>query len=285
MRAKIKSDFPEGQCAKINLPTNKKVEVIIDNLIPHNLTPVPKDTIRFFVTTEPIGDFNQMILTYQDCFTYVLTQFPELLTLPNAYKLVGCGSFVDPDPFIRKKFGVSTVITYRNVLPGHGLRHELYRRRKEIKIPFDIYAGTWTETFQGADTILMPPWPNRKEKAMVMNTMFHICIEGFKREDQYSEKIVDALITKTVPIYWGCTNIGSYFNDGGLIQVDSVDRIIEVCNMLTPEIYDRMLPLVNDNYETALKVYRYEDILKDAMMRALRGEKEQREYYKGRLIE
>ena len=102
-----------------------------------------------------------------------------------------------------------------------------------------------------------------------MDTMFHIAIEGFRRKDHYSEKLVDALITKTIPIYWGCTNIGDYFNEKGMIQSDSVDGIIEICNMMTPEIYERLLPLVNDNYESALKVYRYEDILRDAMMKAL----------------
>jgi hypothetical protein len=269
MKALIKSDFPEGITANIDIPTDKKVEVVIDNLIPHSLSPVPEDTIRFFVTTEPMGDFNRMILENQNCFTYVLTQFPQLLTLKNSVKLAGCGSFVDPAPDIKKNFAVSTVITYRNVLPGHFLRHELYRRRKEIKIPFDIYAGTWNETFEGKDTILMPPWPNRKQKVMIMDCMFHICIEGFKRIDQYSEKLIDSLITKTVPIYWGCINIGDYFNEQGIIQVNSVDEIIDVCRILTPEVYERMLPVVNDNYELALKVYKYEDILRDAMIKAV----------------
>jgi hypothetical protein len=77
------------------------------------------------------------------------------------------------------------------------------------------------------------------------------------------------LITKTVPLYWGCTDIGTYFNDNGLILVESVDEIIEACNLLTPEVYERFLPVVNDNYELGLKVYKYEDILRDAMIKAL----------------
>jgi len=46
--------------------------------------------------------------------------------------------------------------------------------------------------------------------------------------------------------------------------------------MLTPEVYERMLPIVEDNYELGLKVYKYEDILKEAMLRALKGIKEYR---------
>ena len=269
MKVLMKSIFPEGINANIDLPTGKKVECCIDNTIPQNLTPVPSDTIRFFVTTQPEGDYNKIILNNPQSFTYVLTQFPDLLQLPNAGKLVGCGSFVDPDSNIKKKFGVSIVMTNRNCLPGHPIRHEIYARRKEIRIPFDIYASTWNQFTGTTDTIPMPPWPDRKGKIIVFDCMFHICIEGHKKRDQYSEKLVDALITKTIPIYYGCINVDEYFNPKGIIQVNSASDIINVCNQLTAMVYERMLPCVEDNYENGLKVYKYEDILRDAMLRII----------------
>ncbi len=269
MKVLMKSIFPEGSEANIDLPTDKKVECCIDNTIPQNLTPVPEDTIRFFVTTEPWGDYNEIIQQNPQTYTYLLTQFPELLKLPNSIKLMGCGSFVDPAPDIKKKFGVSIVMTNRNVSPGHPLRHELYRRRKEIKMPFDIYRGTWNQFEPTEDTLPMPPWPNKKEKVMVFDCMFHVCIEGFKHDHYYSEKLIDCLITKTIPVYWGCTVIGDFFNDMGFLTVNSVDDIINVCNQLTPDDYNRLLPLVNDNYELGVGVHKYEDILKYAMIKAL----------------
>lgn len=265
----MKSIFEEGINAQIDIPVNKRVECCIDNTIPQNLNPVPEYTIRFFVTTEGWSDYNQIIKDNPQAYTYLLTQYPELLILPNSVKLIGNGSFVDPAPDIKKKFGVSIVMTNRNVAPGHPLRHELYERRKEIKIPFDIYRGTWNQFEPTADTLPMPPWPNKKWKVNVFDCMFHICIEGFKNSYYYSEKLIDCLITKTVPIYWGCTEIGEHFNQYGMIIVDTVDEIIEACNRLTPEVYERYLPLLNDNYEYGLKVYKYEDILHDAMLRAL----------------
>ncbi len=168
MKVLMKSIFPEGIAANIDLPTNKKVECCIDNTILQNLTPVPQDTIRFFVTTEGWGDYNKIILNNPQSYTYLLTQYPELLErIPNSVKLIGNGSFVDPAPDIKKKFGISIVMTNRNVAPGHPMRHELYARRKEIKIPFDIYRGTWNQFMPIEDTLPMPPWPNRKEKVMV----------------------------------------------------------------------------------------------------------------------
>ena len=271
MRVKMKSIFPEGIEANIDLPTNKQVECCIDNTIPQNLDPVPEGTIRFFVTTEGWRDYNNIILNNPQAYTYLLTQYPELLILPNSVKLIGNGSFVDPAPNLKKKFGVSIVMTNRNVAPGHPMRHELYKRRKEIKIPFDIYRGTWNGFEPTEDTLPMPPWPNKKWKVTVFDCMFHLCLEGFKNSYYFSEKLIDCLITKTVPIYWGCTDIGSYFNENGMIIVDTVDEIIDVCNQLTPEVYERMLPIVEDNYNEGLKHYKYEDILKRAMLKALNG--------------
>jgi hypothetical protein len=265
----MKSIFPEGIEANIYLPVDCKVECCIDNTIPQNLDPVPADTIRFFVTTEGWHDYDKIILDNPQAYTYLLTQYPELLKLPNSFELIGNGSFVDPAPDIKKKFGVSIVMTNRMVAPGHPMRRELYDRRKEIKIPFDIYRGTWNGFEPSADTIQMPPWPNKKWKVKVFDCMFHIVIEGFKNDHYYSEKLIDCLITKTVPIYWGHTNIGKYFNGYGILTVDTVDEIIELCNKLTPDYYEYMLPIVNENYEAGLKVYKYEDILKDAMMRAI----------------
>ncbi len=179
MNVKMISIFPEGQNAKIDIPDEllwgvKHIECCIDNTIPQNLTPVPDDTIRFFVTTESWGDYNKIILDNPRAYDYLLTQYPELLRLPNTVKLIGNGSFVDPAPDIKKKFGTSIVMTNRNVAPGHRLRHELYRRRKEVKTPFDIYRGTWNQFEPTADTLPMPPWPNRKEKVIIFNNINHV---------------------------------------------------------------------------------------------------------------
>jgi len=269
MKVLMKSIFPEGIEANIDLPTSKKVECCIDNTIPQNLTPVPEDTIRFFVTTEAWHDYDKIILDNPQAYTYLLTQFPELLKLPNSVKLIGNGSFVDPAPEIKKKFGVSIVLTNRMVAPGHPMRHELYERRKEVKIPFDIYRGTWNQFEPSEDTLPMPPWPNKKWKVKVFDCMFHVCIEGFHNEYYFSEKLIDCLITKTIPLYWGCTTIEDYFNTNGFIIIESVDDLIEKLNMLTPEVYERMLPIVNDNYEKGLKHYKYEDILKEAMLKCV----------------
>jgi len=52
--------------------------------------------------------------------------------------------------------------------------------------------------------------------------------------------------------------------------VQKVNDIINVCNNLTPDTYKYLLPYVENNYNEGLKHYKYEDILKEAMLKALR---------------
>ena len=40
---------------------------------------------------------------------------------------------------------------------------------------------------------------------------FHICIENVSIPHYLSEKIINPLFVKTIPIYWGCKNIDTYF--------------------------------------------------------------------------
>lgn len=43
---------------------------------------------------------------------------------------------------------------------------------------------------------------------------FHICIENFLLDDYFSEKIINPLVSNTIPIYLGCNKITEYFPKG-----------------------------------------------------------------------
>jgi len=58
-------------------------------------------------------------------------------------------------------------------------------------------------------------------------------------------------LTKTVPIYWGCKNLGEFYNHEGFILCETEDDIIKVCNSLTPEDYIKREIAIDENYETA----------------------------------
>ena len=256
MRAEIKADF--GEALYSTVETDRNVLIVIDYMIPQNVYPVPADTTVFWVTTQPEGDYNEIIKSHPECYTYLLTFFPELLELPNAHYFMGCTSFFDPDPDIKKEFGVSTVMSGRMNLPGHLLRREFFERQDEVTIPLDFYLGTHNALPEPLyDRGIRLP-AEKRDKIRVFNRMFHVTFGSYKRWGFFSEKIIDCFITKTVPIFWGCTNIGDYFNVDGIIIVDNVDEAIDVCNSLTERDYnDRLIPL-EENYRNGLLWYSYE---------------------------
>lgn len=260
MKAQIFADFDEALTANIELETDKMVEIVIDYEIPHFLTPVPDGTIRFFATIQPEGHYNHLIKAHPEAWTYLLTNFHDLLRLPNSHFVNTVTAFVKPDPDIKKKFGVSTVISGRRGLPGHELRHELYRRRNEIKIPFDIYLGYRTKWNEADYTNALTLTPDKGEKIRAFDCMFHIAIDSYQRPDCFSEKLVDCLITKTVPIYWGCTNIEEYFRPEGIYLMNNLDEIIAYINhewTINEDRYYSMKNYIDQNYLLALQYVNY----------------------------
>lgn len=77
------------------------------------------------------------------------------------------------------------------------------------------------------------------------NYQFHICIENFRCESYFSEKVINPLLTNTVPIYLGCTKIEEYFGDS-LIQMsgDVKTDMQLICDVLNyPEKYQKNIDL------------------------------------------
>jgi hypothetical protein len=81
--------------------------------------------------------------------------------------------------------------------------------------------------------------------------MFHVAVENVKSNNWYTEKIGEAFATKTLPIYWGCPNIGDFYDTRGIITFKSKDELVDIVNNLTPELYYEMKPYIDHNYEVA----------------------------------
>jgi hypothetical protein len=271
-RVKVYADFYEIRDAVIEIDTDKEIELVYEDEFINFQKPIPEDTIRIFATIEPDGRFIDFINNHQDCFNYLLTAEPDLLHLPQAIFMPGYPAWVPPNDSTNKTFGVSSVFSARNCFPGHALRHELWRRQEEIKIPRFFYVGS-RMPLEGVDMskVLTLP-PDHFGKKVVMDYMFHIVIDCFKKDNLFTEKLIDPLISMVYPIYWGAKNISKFFDVDSIIRVNSVDEIIEVCNNLTPHIYYGKLNTIDWNYKTALEYSDYAEVVKRAINKALKKE-------------
>jgi hypothetical protein len=213
--------------------------------------------INIFACEEPNEYFgnHDWIIQNHEKFSLILTWSEKVLyNCPNAQLLIYGESWLDDgtDRITKqreKKFEVSHLRGAKLNSYGHSLRYSIYNRLNEIKIPTKFYPTVepykvWQDNINGKDFILG-------------ESMFSVIIENTSHHNYFTEKLTDCMLMKTIPIYWGCSNIGNYYNIDGMRIFQSDDEAIEIINSLTPEEYNSRLPFICRNYENALKYKNY----------------------------
>jgi hypothetical protein len=189
-------------------------------------------------------DLFQVIMTWDDkvinnCSNTVFLPFGHTWFKPDQYEIN------HPKTFQVSHLCGKLLKTY-----GQSLRHELLARKNEISIPtkfFDVYGDRYN--IEDA----------RKGKEEVFgDSMFGVAIENTSHNGYFTEKILDCFLLKTIPIYWGCTDIDSYFNKEGIIEFGNVDELIYISNNLNDEYYNSRKDIIEENYQKALQYIDYE---------------------------
>jgi hypothetical protein len=89
------------------------------------------------------------------------------------------------------------------------------------------------------------------------SSMFSIIIENTSHNNYFTEKITDCILMKSIPIYWGCSNIDEFYNIKGIIKFENDDDIIKKINLLTPDYYNNHLPFIEENWNKAFEYKNY----------------------------
>lgn len=161
-----------------------------------------------------------------------------------------------------KRPGISVVVGRKRRTEGHRLRHDVWRRQDEIRGPKQFFRSdrgwprklAWVRGCPWLDPLPANPWgwPALGEsKLPLFLSQFHIAIENCRSRHYFSEKLLDCFLTDTVPIYWGCRNVGDSFDTSGIIEVESLEQLIAACNTATDELYQQMAPARAKNRELA----------------------------------
>jgi hypothetical protein len=177
---------------------------------------------------------------------------------PNARKYLYGGCWIHPPDRDRanpleKTFQVSTLVGWKAIGTGHILRQEIYKRQKEMQIPYTFFRSSHGTPIP--EITINPIYKHPSKFELFRSFQFSLVIENSKQINYFTEKIIDCLITKTVPIYWGCPNIGDYFDVKGIIvlETETVEEFLQKVSELTPETYSHLLPVVEQNYKKALQ--------------------------------
>ena len=81
---------------------------------------------------------------------------------------------------------------------------------------------------------------------------FCIAMENDYANNYFTEKLLDCMLSGTIPIYHGCKNIEKYFDVNGIITFETVDELTDILNNLTKKDYTSRLSSIQKNYEIAL---------------------------------
>jgi hypothetical protein len=90
------------------------------------------------------------------------------------------------------------------------------------------------------------------------DSQFGVVIENTSYRGYFTEKILDCFLLKTIPIYWGCSNIGDYFDIDGIITFNNVDDLIYKTNQLNENYYENKKEIIEKNWKLALEYVDYE---------------------------
>jgi glycosyltransferase involved in cell wall biosynthesis len=85
---------------------------------------------------------------------------------------------------------------------------------------------------------------------------FSVAIENENKDNWATEKISDCFLTGVIPIYYGCPNIGDYFDIDGIITFqtkDELEKIIKDIILNGEQIYKDKYESVKNNFELVNK--------------------------------
>ena len=258
----------------IDIDTDKDVDVFIDQF---PVNPVPDGSVYIMILEEPLNESLFFLAqNNRDNYTHLLTFQQEILdTNPKATLFLCMNTWVRDYVSPGKKFCVSNVVGGKTNprLEGYAIRHKLWHKKELITVPKDFYLSgnapyahifvPWGDVDYTGELVL------GDSKIPLFDSMFHIAIENTSIRNYFSEKILDCFQSRTVPIYYGCPNIGDFFNINGIFVAHNVDEITEICNKLTPDTYNNMLSAIEDNFNKSIKWCDHQEQVKIGVMNLL----------------
>jgi hypothetical protein len=214
-----------------------RVGVTFDSIVNH-----PDTDFKVLVQCEPPKlyiDFKGMVERTLNVWDLILTYDDRLLVHPQAVEFLPIGSWVG-DLACEKRNQITYIMSTKILTHEHRMRFMImtkYQHKKSIG-PFEFLMHR------------SPPRLPSKDPFFV-NAKFQIVCENQVMTNMFTEKLIDCFRTRTIPIYYGCTNLEKYFNPKGVLAFNSFNELEYILDNLQPEQYDLMKPYMEENYERA----------------------------------
>ena len=154
------------------------------------------------------------------------------------------GNRIEPANFglWEKERLLSIVASDKQWTEGHKLRHQIVQKHRD---KMDVYGRGFNSLVDSYDN-------NRRGKILALGPYYYsLAIMNSVYGDYFTEILTDVLACGTIPIFWGTSNIGKYFNPDGIIQFQNMAEFDAILPTLTPDLYYKKMPAIVENIEKA----------------------------------
>lgn len=179
-------------------------------------------------------------------FEKIFTYDKNLLKISDKFELLpigGCWIEQEDRKIYEKTKLISTVISSKNSLTGHKLRHEIVKTVNNI----DIFGYNHQKL------------PTKIES--LKDYMFSIVVENERLDYLFTEKIIDCFMTGTIPIYWGCPSIGDFFDINGILTFNDINELNQIVKNINQKTYSDSFKAIQNNFEICKKYSIADDII------------------------
>jgi hypothetical protein len=195
---------------------------------------------------------------YQDLdkYHYILTHNLELININRNkcfYSPFG-GCWIKPEDrrIHNKTKSFSIIASEKDWTTGHKLRHKIIQ---QFGNKIDLVCG------KGYSPI------DYKLEAL-QDYRYSFIIENDNNDIYFSEKLIDSLMTGTIPIFWG-SNISSIFDMNGIIVIQDLDQLKDFDKYYNEELYLSKSNSILNNFNIAKQFTCPEDWIFDNFLNTI----------------
>ena len=134
---------------------------------------------------------------------------------------------------LQKKNMASLIASNQNKLTGHKLRHKVVQHIKNNNFNVSVIGRGYR------------PFENKEDG--LKSYRYSIVIENTSELDYFTEKVIDACLLETIPIYWGAPNISKYFDTRGFIVCENIDQILQAIRTISIDDYNSKVEWIMKN--------------------------------------
>lgn len=143
---------------------------------------------------------------------------------------------------------LSAIISNATVLPEHKNRFAFINKLKgHYKNNLDWFS-------KGGDTFIHDKWDG------LAPYRYSVSVENSSHQDYFTEKLMDCFLAEAFPFYWGCPNVGDFFDDRSYVLLDTrqfIQAIDVIDDAMKNELHIRNKHYILESKRLVLEKYHF----------------------------